>query len=75
IDDQYNSARIAYTAKAGTDYYGSPIPAGTPWVWWLRSPGGGANYAACVGDGSMSVYGDTVDLSDDGLRPAMWVTL
>ncbi|MDR0248838.1 MAG: DUF6273 domain-containing protein [Oscillospiraceae bacterium] len=75
IDDRYNSARIAYTAKALPGYE-SRYPAGTAWVWWLRSPGNDAyNAAFVIDDGNVAVYGGNVHDSFYGLRPALWVTL
>ncbi len=44
--------------------------------WWLRSPGYGADYAACVSlDGSVFEYGDDVDCDNDAVRPALWLDL
>jgi hypothetical protein len=85
IDDQYNSARVAYTAKRvrivytakGYPDYLITRPAGTAWGWWLRSPGGwGYGYAACVSHiGRVFVDGCRVDHSDNGLRPALRLNL
>ena len=44
--------------------------------WWLRSPGGSANYAAYVGsDGSVNSNGNYVDYDTSAVRPALWVNL
>jgi len=50
--------------------------AGTVSWWWLRSPGVDANRAANVHcDGTLSIYGFRVDVSDGGVRPALWLKL
>ena len=47
----------------------------TSW-WWLRSPGYSNGQAAYVGTlGSVSSYGDNVDLNDAVVRPAFWLDL
>jgi hypothetical protein len=44
--------------------------------WWLRSPGRFAGCAANVGfRGEILAYGDFVDGSDRGIRPALWLNL
>ena len=44
--------------------------------WWLRSPGNCRNRAVYVNnDGSVSYYGDYVDLHLDCVRPALWINL
>ena len=45
-------------------------------LWWLRSPGGSQNCAACVYiDGAIREYGNTVSLGNDAVRPALWIDL
>ncbi|MDR0248142.1 MAG: DUF6273 domain-containing protein [Oscillospiraceae bacterium] len=73
IDDQYNSARIARTAKAVPE---SDYPPGSAWTWWLRSPGyhsSGATFAHR--DGELDVEGNPVHNDVLGVRPAMWLDL
>ena len=45
--------------------------------WWLRSPGGLQNMAACVDySGAVHAYGDYVYIDDgSAVRPAMWIEL
>jgi tetratricopeptide (TPR) repeat protein len=44
--------------------------------WWLRSPGGGSDRAACVGDdGRVRVGGPDVNNDFGGVRPALWLNL
>ncbi|MDR0248837.1 MAG: DUF6273 domain-containing protein, partial [Oscillospiraceae bacterium] len=74
ITDEYNGARVARTARAVPGHE-SIYPAGTAWFWWLRSPGDGTDYAALVYyDGAVTVNGGRVNVSEVGLRPAMWIT-
>ena len=64
INDQYNSARIAYDSLGNTS------------VWWLRSPGGDSNRAANITNaGLIHVRGNYVDTDYCGVRPAMWINL
>ena len=45
-------------------------------LWWLRSPGGNADYAAYVDYyGSVTSYGNYVDSGINAVRPALWVNL
>jgi hypothetical protein len=70
FSDAYDRARVAYSARPTP--WGAPE--GTPCTWWLRSPGGNADYAAIVyGDGDVQVYGDGVYRGGRGVRPAMWI--
>jgi hypothetical protein len=74
IDDQYNGARIAYTAKEYVFPWGYAYPAGTAWRWWLRSPGDISEKAVEVdGGGYIVVFGNPVGDSVSGLRPALWL--
>ena len=44
--------------------------------WWLRSPGGNSNYAACVNsDGPVGDRGSNVNDDLSAVRPAMWIQL
>ena len=44
--------------------------------WWLRSPGGRADFAALVGyGGSVLDYGNGVNNDISAVRPALWVNL
>ena len=44
--------------------------------WWLRSPGGGSNYAASVrSDGDFALYGYSVDDGNVAVRPSFWLKL
>ena len=44
--------------------------------WWLRSPGGGSNYAASVrSDGDFALYGYSVDDGNVAIRPSFWLKL
>jgi hypothetical protein len=73
INDQYNEARIAYSAVESP--WGEP--AGIASVWWLRSPGSTSDSfggAYVLGGGNIYVYGVTV-LGDTGVRPALWLNL
>ncbi|MDR1131014.1 MAG: copper amine oxidase N-terminal domain-containing protein [Oscillospiraceae bacterium] len=49
------------------------------WVWWLRSPGDDADYAAGVDDDGGPVLidyeGEPVVIDYGGVRPALWVNL
>ncbi|MCL2678562.1 MAG: DUF6273 domain-containing protein [Clostridiales bacterium] len=77
IDDQYNSARIAYRKNGKAEWF-------AVW-WWLRSPGFDSGSAAIVdGDGSVGVRGYNVHVGDyyvyndyasGGVRPALWLDL
>jgi hypothetical protein len=65
VDDEFNSARLAYENN------------GTAWYWWLRSPAlfsGGA--AAVKDDGLIDVFGWHVGRANSsyGVRPAMWIS-
>ena len=43
--------------------------------WWLRSPGYSQDDAATVNcDGSVDYFGDTVNLSTNCVRPALWIS-
>lgn len=45
-------------------------------LWWLRSPGHSAEYAAYVtDDGDVDQWGFYVDNAYQGVRPAVWVKL
>ena len=65
---QYKSTAYAqkqgvYTAKGGC------------W-WWLRSPGGGQNYAALVDTvGGVYEFGNYVSYDSNAVRPALWINL
>ena len=42
--------------------------------WWLLSPSDGASYGATVlYDGRVNAYGDYIDCTYIGVRPAMWI--
>jgi hypothetical protein len=44
--------------------------------WWLRSPGRTQNFAATVTvDGSVDLYGSSVNDTNFGVRPALWLNL
>lgn len=44
--------------------------------WWLRSPGGHCDHAACVKiDGDVNKYGYSVYIDDCAVRPALWIDL
>lgn len=44
--------------------------------WWLRTPGYRQTEATSVGtEGTINVFGDSVDRVRDAVRPAMWITL
>lgn len=64
IDDQYNSARIAYDSD------------GTALWWWLRSPGFFCDVAAGVNaTGRLDIDGHGVNVRTTwpGIRPALWL--
>lgn len=62
--DEYDETRVAYDAD------------GTPWEWWLRSPGLGNRRAACVDDdGAVYVSGFAVHVDSIGVRPSLWIDL
>jgi RNA polymerase subunit RPABC4/transcription elongation factor Spt4 len=64
LSDQYNDARIAYDSDGNASW------------WWLRSPGIHSLYAANVfDDGWVFVNGNSVNNSDGGVRPALWLNL
>jgi hypothetical protein len=72
IDDQYNEARIAYSAVEGP--WGDS--AGSASWWRLRSPGYFSNFAAFVGGiGVLYVDGDIVTGGYIGVRPALWLLI
>jgi len=49
---------------------------GSGFWWWLRSPGFDPHYAACVdSDGTVDLYGGTVNYDSGGVRPALWINL
>ncbi|MDR0249058.1 MAG: DUF6273 domain-containing protein [Oscillospiraceae bacterium] len=86
VNDQYNASRIALTALPHP-HRPEDFPAGTAWLWWLRSPGAPAGFyggafhesgisrAAFVSAaGYVSVYGFPVDEAE-GVRPALWLEL
>ena len=55
--------------------YKYPLKAGACW-WWLRSPGSGQGHAAYVNfGGSVSVYGNDVDSTDECVRPVVCARL
>jgi hypothetical protein len=65
LNDQYNANRVA-------EYNGSP------WWWWLRTPGRGGAYGAAVGlEGGVLVLGpvDYGVLDYGGVRPALRLRL
>lgn len=65
----YARAMGAYTFKG----YESKPNGG---LWWLRNSGKTADYAMRVtAMGHCSQEGQTVDMQDDGVRPAIWVSL
>ena len=70
------AALTAYAIKNGAYTSGSnKTPEGTAagW-WWLRSPGGGQDYAADVcADGSLSNF--SVNDGSGCVRPALWINL
>jgi hypothetical protein len=75
IDDRYHNSRKAVTEKDCPGYESS-YPAGTPWIWWLRSPGGENRSAAVVYyDGWVYVNGESVSFDIVGVRPALWLDL
>lgn len=44
--------------------------------WWLRSPGGGYNYAAGVSSGGdIREFGYSVNYDRNAVRPALWINL
>jgi hypothetical protein len=46
------------------------------WFWWLRSPGYNSYFVADIrGDGSIYAFGNDVDNSPDGVRPALYINL
>jgi len=48
----------------------------SPGWWWLRSPGGAEDYAACIGFGGwIEVGGFAVGSEETGVRPALWLNL
>ena len=64
---------------AGTDFAVKQglclLDNGMGW-WWLRSPGSGGDFAACViPDGRVFDFGYTVYLDIVGVRPALWLNL
>lgn len=62
---------IAQGCKLGTDGTN-----GDNCDWWLRSSGSRDRYAAVVrGDGKVISNGRDVNLTNIGVRPAMWVTI
>jgi hypothetical protein len=65
ISDQYNDARIAYSAEVSS------------YSWWLRSPSGRSNLAAYVDYHGFVVFVDDYSSvsSNNGVRPAMWITV
>lgn len=65
IDDDYNEDRMAEELD------------GTPWSWWLRSPGHFDFSAACIADdGVIWLDGSGFDVSQSiGVRPALWMKI
>ena len=64
ISDRNDAARIAKDSRGKTS------------MWWLRSPGFHSDSAAFVcHNGSVNVYGYSVDTDDGGVRPALWLKL
>jgi hypothetical protein len=46
------------------------------WYWWLRSPGIHSNIATLVNDGGrVNADGNFADISEIGVRPAIYITL
>lgn len=44
--------------------------------WWLRSPGGNGSIASGVfGNGRVDTYGNYMNISDDAVRPALYIDL
>lgn len=43
--------------------------------WWLRSPGFGPVYAACVLQGNIHITGSDVNYKGNAVRPALWINL
>lgn len=63
-----------YYAEAQGAYSNSYIGGRSACWWWLRSPGSSSDSAADVSiDGSVYNRGRSVNSSDDGVRPAMWI--
>jgi hypothetical protein len=63
IVDIYSASRLARDSDSGYAH-----------SWWLRSPGSSARHAALQHfDGELSVGGQEVNTSSNGVRPAMWV--
>jgi hypothetical protein len=77
-DDDRMAAPTGYAKKQGcfvSDIYSLPSGEKTGW-WWLRSPGGNGNYAACVHAlGYVDQFGGHVDYYYSAVRPALWLNL
>ncbi|MDR0197864.1 MAG: DUF6273 domain-containing protein [Oscillospiraceae bacterium] len=73
INDQYNDDRIAY--HVGGTYDGYTKDEGEASSWWLRSPGSNSSSVAdVILNGHVYIDGYNVS-RDNGVRPAMWVSL
>ena len=70
-----NAVNTAYVAEGGEMDSSKMDSAGNSDAWWLRSPGIGSDFAACVrSDGYVDGYGN-VDDSNVGVRPALHLNL
>ena len=79
IDDQYNDNRIAYHIGgiyiSMWDGVEETVSEGTPWEWWLRSPGWSSGDTAYIErDGGICLGVGDLDNQDFGVRPALWFT-
>lgn len=64
LDDEYNEDRMAEHTN------------GSRWYWLLRSPGYFDSHAAYVqADGIIFLYGMAVNVSECGIRPALWMEI
>jgi hypothetical protein len=65
ISDEYDTSRQCKLKGANNNFW-----------WWLRSPGIGSSYAACVDvGGTVYVNGDFVSYDFGGVRPALRILI
>ena len=76
IDEAYQYFEDDDIRKCSATAYAKANGAFVPSYWWLRSPGWENNSAASVGpNGYVFAFGDSVDSTDAGIRPALWLDL
>ena len=71
----YAVAQGAWQYSGTNFYYVTADNIGVCW-WWLRSPGDGSNFAACVcNDGRVDDDGGIVNDGDGAVRPVLFINL